>query len=49
MLLSQKQNNFSQFISPLLKSTLNFKRFQKKNTVIADVFPKLQTPQKVIR
>ena len=49
MLLSQKQKNFPQFISPLLKSTLNFKRFQKKNTVIADVFPKLQTPQKVIR
>ena len=49
ILLSQKQNTFSQVFSPFLKSTLNFERFQKKMTLIADVFPKLPSPKKVIR
>ena len=49
ILLSQKQKTFSEFFSPFLKSTLNFERFQKKMTVIADVFPKLPSPKKVIR
>ena len=49
ILLSQKQKTFSQFFSPFLKSTLNFERFQKKMTLIADVFPKLPSPKKVIR
>ena len=49
ILLSQKQKTFSQFFSPFLKSTLNFERFQKKMTLIADVFPKLPFPKKVIR
>ena len=31
ILLSQKEKNFSQFFSSFLKSTLNFKRFQKKD------------------
>ena len=48
ILLSQKQKTFSQFFSPFLKSTLNFERFQKKMTLIADVFPKLPSPKKVI-
>ena len=41
ILLSQKQQTFSIFFSPFLKSTLNFEHFQKKMTLIADVFPKL--------
>ena len=49
ILLSQKQKTFSQFFSPFLKSTLNFERFQKKINLRADVFPKLQSPKKVIR
>ena len=46
--LSQKQKTFSQFFSAFLKSTLNFEHFQKKMTLIADVFPKLPSPKKVI-
>ena len=49
ILLSQKQKTFSQFFSAFLKSTLNFEHFQKNMTVIADVFPKLPSPKKVIR
>ena len=49
ILLSQKQKTFSEFFSPFLKSTLNFERFQNKMTLIADVFPKLPSPKKVIR
>ena len=49
ILLSQKQKTFSEFFSAFLKSTLNFKHFQKKMIVIADVFPKLPSPKKVIR
>ena len=49
ILLSQKQKTFSEFFSPFLKSTLNFERFQKKMTLIADVFPKLPSPKKLIR
>ena len=49
ILLSQKQKTFSEFFSPFLKSTLNFERFQKKMTLIANVFPKLPSPKKVIR
>ena len=41
ILLSQKQETFSEFFCPYLKSTLNFEHFQKKVTLIADVFPKL--------
>ena len=49
ILLSQKQKTFSEFFSPFLKSTLNFDFFQKKMTLIADVFPELPSPKKVIR
>ena len=48
-ILSQKQKNFSQFFSTFLKSTLEFETFQKKMTLIADAFPKLPSPKKVIR
>ena len=49
ILLSQKQKTFSGFFSAFLKSTLNFEQFQKKMTLIADVFPKLPSTKKVIR
>ena len=49
ILLSQKQKTFSQFFSYFLKSTLNFKHFQKKMTLIADLFPKLPSSKKVTR
>ena len=49
ILLSQKQKTFFQFFSAFLKSTLNFEQFQRKMTLIADVFPKLPSPKKVIR
>ena len=49
ILLSQKQQAFSKFFSLFLKSTLNFENFQKKMTLIADVFPQLPSPKKVIR
>ena len=40
---------FFSFFSAFLKSTLNFEHFKKKITLIADVFPKVRTPEKVIR
>ena len=49
ILLSQEQKTFSLFLSAFLKCTLNFEHFQKKMTLIADVFPKLPLPKKVIR
>ena len=49
ILLSQKQKTFSQFFSVFLKSTLNFEHFQKKMTLITDLFPKLLSPKNVIR
>ena len=49
ILLSQKQKTFFEFFSAFLKSTLNFEHFQKKINLIADVFPKLPSPKKVIR
>ena len=49
VLLSQKQKTFFPFFSTFLKSTLNFEHFQEKMTLIADAFPKLLSPKKVIR
>ena len=49
ILLSQKEKTFSLFSSGVWKSALNFADFQKKMTLIADVFPKLPSPKKVIR
>ena len=45
MQLSEKQKTFSQFFSAFLKSSLNFKHFEKKMTLIAFVFWKLLTPK----
>ena len=49
ILLSQKQKAFCEFFSAFSKSKLNFEHFQKKMTLIADVFRKLPSPKNVIR
>ena len=49
ILLSQKQKTFSEFFSPFFKSTLNFQHFQKKETLIADVFLKFPSLKKEMR
>ena len=49
ILLSQKQKTFCEFFSTFLKSTLEFENLKKKMTLIADAFPKLPSPKKVIR
>ena len=49
IVLSHKQKTFSQFFSAFLKFTLNFNVLEKKMILIADVFPKLPSPKKVIR
>ena len=42
MQLYQKQKLFSEPFSGILKSRLNFLHFQKKMTLIADIFQKLR-------
>ena len=49
ILISQKQKTFSEFFFGILKSTLNFEQFQKKMTLIVDLFPKLLSLKNVIR
>ena len=49
MQITQKQKPFSELVSPYFKSILNFERFQKKMTLIADVFPKLRTLKYVVK
>ena len=49
ILLSQKQKSFSEFFSAFIKSKLNFEHFRKKMTFIADAFPRLPSPKKLIR
>ena len=48
MQLSGKQKTFSEFFSPFLKSSLNFELFQKRMTLIAEVFPKLRTSKHMV-
>ena len=43
--LSEKQKTFSEIFTAFLKSMLNFKYFEKKDVLIAFVFPKLPTPK----
>ena len=45
MQLFKKRKNFSQFIFAFLKFRSNFEHFEKKMTLIAYVFPKLETPK----
>ena len=47
--LSQKQQAFSAFFLAFPKSTLNFEHFQKKMTLLADLFPKLRSGEKGVR
>ena len=47
MQLSKEQDVFYQFPSVFLKSRLNVEHFQKKMTLIAYVFLKLQTAKDV--
>ena len=47
--LSQKQKTFSRIVLAVLKSRLNFAPFQKKMRLIADLIPKLLTPENVVR
>ena len=49
MLLSQKQNIFSEFFSAFFESALDFKYFHKKMTLIAYVFPNLPTTKDMLR
>ena len=48
MQLSEKQKIFSEFCAAILKSRLDFEHFQKKMTLIADLFVKLRTPKNVV-
>ena len=49
MQLSQKHKTFSQFVAAFLKTRLNFKHFQKKMTLIPDVFQKTRTAKYVVK
>ena len=49
MELSGKKKTFFQFFSSFLKSSLNLEHFEKKLTLIPDVFPKLRTPKNTVR
>ena len=46
--LSHKQKIFSKFFSEFLESAWNFKRFEKKMTLMAYVSPKLPTTEDVL-
>ena len=48
ILLSQKPKTFSKLSSKILKPTLNFEHFQKKDDPHSDVVPKSPSPKKVI-
>ena len=49
MILRLKGKTFSDFFSPFLKCRLSFENFQKKMTLIADVFLKFWIPKNVVR
>ena len=49
MRLSRKPKIFSELFWAFFASVLNFKHFQTKMTLIADVFPKLLTTKYVLR
>ena len=48
MQLSEKPKTFSQIFIAFLESTLNFKHFETKMSLIAQVFLKLLTPKDVL-
>ena len=47
MQLSGKLKSFSRFFIAFSESALNFEHFEKKMSLIAQVFPKLLTPKDV--
>ena len=49
MQLSKKLKTFSQFFVPYLEFTSNFKHFEQKMIVIANVFPQLLTVEDLVR
>ena len=49
MRLSQKEEIFFQLFFAFLKFTLILNAFQKKKSLIADLFLKLRTPKKVFK
>ena len=49
MELSRKRKTLPQFFSSFFKFSFNLEHFQKKMTLIPDVFPKLQTPKNMVR
>ena len=49
MQLCKNKKAFSQLCSAFLKFRYSFQQFQKKMTLIADVFPKLMIPKNVVR
>ena len=49
MQLSQKGKRFSQLLPPFLEAKISFQNFQKKMTVIADVFSKLRATKNMIK
>ena len=49
MQLFQKQKTFSEFLLTFAKFTFKFEHFEKKMTLIADVFLNLWTPKNVVR
>ena len=49
MQLSQKKNFFPNFLLKIWKIDEIFNTFKKKMTLIANVFPNLQTPKNVVR
>ena len=49
MQFSQKKKAFFEFFWAILKSRLNFEHFQRRITIILDVFPKLWTPKNLVK
>ena len=49
MHLFRKQKSFSEYSLAFFESALSLEHFQKKMTLIADVFPKLPTTKNVLR
>ena len=49
MQLFKKQIDFSEFSTGFLKFKETFENFQKKMTLIADIFQKLWIPKNVVR
>ena len=48
MQLSKKQKAFSQYFAAFEKSTSNFEHFENKMSLVADVFPKIETVKDVV-